>query len=177
MKRRVLHRAKLPTGVKRILCRSFTIAVADLTFTQSHHQPRRKKNSRGRPYDLLWLVVTLGESENGERDRETCTQGALHPGEQLCSIKEPTFHCKLVWHFIQVYHGMVDKPKIITASESILFEIVWSMRREIGDGIMYTKGKVDALDVGTVMGSKGSKRYRTWQTNAFLDQHDGMTIG
>ncbi|CDH56619.1 predicted protein [Lichtheimia corymbifera JMRC:FSU:9682] len=59
-----------------------------------HHQPRRKKNSRGRP-GSLWLVVTLRDSENGHDDRETFTQGALHPDEQLCSIEDPTFHCKV----------------------------------------------------------------------------------
>ncbi|CDH54656.1 predicted protein [Lichtheimia corymbifera JMRC:FSU:9682] len=94
MKGGVSNRTKLLVGVKRTLGASFTIVVAILTFTQCHHQPRRKKNSRGRP-DSIWLVVTLGESENGHDDRETCTQGALHPDEQLCSIEDPTFHCRI----------------------------------------------------------------------------------
>ncbi|CDH53910.1 predicted protein [Lichtheimia corymbifera JMRC:FSU:9682] len=54
-----------------------------------------KKNSRGRP-DQLWLVVTLGESENGHDDRETSTQGAFHPTAQLCSIEDRMFHCEVL---------------------------------------------------------------------------------
>ncbi|CDH59795.1 predicted protein [Lichtheimia corymbifera JMRC:FSU:9682] len=94
MKREVFHRTKLLVGIESIMCRSFTIVVADLRFTQCHHQPKLKKNLRGRP-DRLWLVVTLGESENGHDDRETCTQGALHPSAQLCLIEDPTLHCKV----------------------------------------------------------------------------------
>ncbi|CDH52367.1 predicted protein [Lichtheimia corymbifera JMRC:FSU:9682] len=54
-----------------------------------------EKNSRGRP-DQLWLVVTLGESEIDELDRETLTQGAPGPAAQLCSIEDPTFHCACI---------------------------------------------------------------------------------
>ncbi|CDH56261.1 predicted protein [Lichtheimia corymbifera JMRC:FSU:9682] len=68
MKRGVFNRTKLLVGVKRTLGASFTIQLADPRFSQS---------------------------EIGESDRETCTQGALHPDEQLCSIEDPTFHCKV----------------------------------------------------------------------------------
>ncbi|CDH53646.1 predicted protein [Lichtheimia corymbifera JMRC:FSU:9682] len=37
----------------------------------------------------------IAKSRIDEVDRETCTQGALHPDEQLCSIEDPTFHCKV----------------------------------------------------------------------------------
>ncbi|CDH52141.1 predicted protein [Lichtheimia corymbifera JMRC:FSU:9682] len=37
----------------------------------------------------------IAKSRIVELDRETCTQGALHPAEQLCSIEESTFHCKV----------------------------------------------------------------------------------
>ncbi|CDH60514.1 predicted protein [Lichtheimia corymbifera JMRC:FSU:9682] len=37
----------------------------------------------------------IAKSRIGEPDRETCTQGALHPDEQLRSIKDPRFHCKV----------------------------------------------------------------------------------
>ncbi|CDH59754.1 predicted protein [Lichtheimia corymbifera JMRC:FSU:9682] len=94
MKRGVCNRTKLLVRAESIMCRSFTITLADLRFTQCQHQPRRKKFKRS-THDLLWLVLTLGESEIGEVDRETCTQGALHPDEQLCSIEDPTFHCKV----------------------------------------------------------------------------------
>ncbi|CDH53385.1 predicted protein [Lichtheimia corymbifera JMRC:FSU:9682] len=30
-----------------------------------------------------------------ELDRETSTQGALDPAAQLCSIEDPTFHCRI----------------------------------------------------------------------------------
>ncbi|CDH58443.1 predicted protein [Lichtheimia corymbifera JMRC:FSU:9682] len=93
MKRGLFNRTKLLVRAESILCRRFTIVVAIHRFTQCHHQPKSKKNSRGRP-DRLWLVVTMGESENGHDDRETCTQGALDPAAQLCSIIDPTFHCK-----------------------------------------------------------------------------------
>ncbi|CDH58080.1 predicted protein [Lichtheimia corymbifera JMRC:FSU:9682] len=36
----------------------------------------------------------IAKSRIVEVDRETCTQGALHSDEQLCSIEDPTFHCK-----------------------------------------------------------------------------------
>ncbi|CDH58277.1 predicted protein [Lichtheimia corymbifera JMRC:FSU:9682] len=93
MKREVFNRTKLLVVVKRTLGASFTIVVAILRFTQCHHQPRRKK-IRGRS-DPLWLVVTLGETEISELDREISTQGALHLDEQYCSIEKPTFHCKV----------------------------------------------------------------------------------
>ncbi|CDH59879.1 predicted protein [Lichtheimia corymbifera JMRC:FSU:9682] len=54
-----------------------------------------EKNLKRSTHDPLWLVVTLGESRIDEPDRETCTQGALHLDEQLCSIEDPTFHCKV----------------------------------------------------------------------------------
>ncbi|CDH48388.1 predicted protein [Lichtheimia corymbifera JMRC:FSU:9682] len=63
--------------------------------SQCHHQP---KWIVGRPLEFffrLWLVVTLGESEIAEPDRETSTQGALDPAAQLCSIDDPTFHCRI----------------------------------------------------------------------------------
>ncbi|CDH48690.1 predicted protein [Lichtheimia corymbifera JMRC:FSU:9682] len=93
MKREVFNRTKLLVGVKRTLGASFTINLVDFRF-RNVTTSLVEKNSRGRP-EPLWLVVTLGESENGHDDRETCTQGALHPDEQYCSIKEPTFHCKV----------------------------------------------------------------------------------
>ncbi|CDH61086.1 predicted protein [Lichtheimia corymbifera JMRC:FSU:9682] len=94
MKRGVFNRTKLLVGMERTLGASFTIVVAILRSTQCHHQPRRKKILE---VDLiqLWLVATLGESEIAEPDRETCTQGAPDPAAQLCSIEDPTLHCKV----------------------------------------------------------------------------------
>ncbi|CDH55113.1 predicted protein [Lichtheimia corymbifera JMRC:FSU:9682] len=37
----------------------------------------------------------IAKSRIDEPDRETCTQGALHPDEQLSSIEDPTFHCRI----------------------------------------------------------------------------------
>ncbi|CDH48450.1 predicted protein [Lichtheimia corymbifera JMRC:FSU:9682] len=53
------------------------------------------RGSTSRIFFQLWLVVTLGESENGHDDRETSTQGALDHAAQLCSIEDHTFHCKV----------------------------------------------------------------------------------
>ncbi|CDH54956.1 predicted protein [Lichtheimia corymbifera JMRC:FSU:9682] len=95
MKCGVFHRTKLLVGVKRTLGASFTIVVADIRFIECHHQP---KWIAGRPLEFffrLWLVLTFGESEIGHDDRETSTQGALDPDEQLCSIEDPTFHCRV----------------------------------------------------------------------------------
>ncbi|CDH54034.1 predicted protein [Lichtheimia corymbifera JMRC:FSU:9682] len=93
MKRGVFNRTKLRGGVKRTLCRSFTIVVAILRFTQCRHQPKSKKIQEVDP-SSVWLVMTLRESEIDELDRETCTQGALDHDEQLCSMNDSAFHCK-----------------------------------------------------------------------------------
>ncbi|CDH53838.1 predicted protein [Lichtheimia corymbifera JMRC:FSU:9682] len=94
MKDGLFHRTKLLVWVERTLGASFTIVVADPRFRNVKTSLVEKKNSRGRP-SSLWLVVTLGECENGHDDRETCTQGAPHPDEQFCSIEDPMFHCKV----------------------------------------------------------------------------------
>ncbi|CDH53729.1 predicted protein [Lichtheimia corymbifera JMRC:FSU:9682] len=53
----------------------------------------------------LWLAVTLGESEIGHDDRETCTQGAPHHAAQLCSIEDPMFHRKVLrYRHLYVLH-------------------------------------------------------------------------
>ncbi|CDH56954.1 predicted protein [Lichtheimia corymbifera JMRC:FSU:9682] len=47
--------------------------------------------------DLLNFFLAGGDIAKfgiGHDDRETSTQGALRPDEQLCSIEDPTFHCK-----------------------------------------------------------------------------------
>ncbi|CDH59796.1 predicted protein [Lichtheimia corymbifera JMRC:FSU:9682] len=93
MKRGVFNQTKLLGWVERTLGASFTINLDDPRF-RNVTTSLVEKNSRGRPRSL-WLVVTFGESENGHDDRETCTQGALHPDEQLCSMKDPTFHFKI----------------------------------------------------------------------------------
>ncbi|CDH51217.1 predicted protein [Lichtheimia corymbifera JMRC:FSU:9682] len=91
MKQGVFNRTKLLVGAERTLCASFTInlvAILDSpNVTTSLVEKKFKRSTR----DLLWLVVTLGESQNGHDDHETCTQGALYPDEQLCSIEGPVF--------------------------------------------------------------------------------------
>ncbi|CDH51045.1 predicted protein [Lichtheimia corymbifera JMRC:FSU:9682] len=92
MKRVVFHRTKVLAGANRILCASFTIEVANPKFrnvTTSQH------GSTSCNQKYFWSVATLGESENGHDDRETSTQGALDPAAQLCSIEDPTFHCRI----------------------------------------------------------------------------------
>ncbi|CDH54832.1 predicted protein [Lichtheimia corymbifera JMRC:FSU:9682] len=78
MKRGTFHRTKLLVSVKRTLGASFTINLADPRFRNVTTSQSESE------VDLLnffstRLVVTLGESEKGLDDRETCTQGALHP--------------------------------------------------------------------------------------------------
>ncbi|CDH54655.1 predicted protein [Lichtheimia corymbifera JMRC:FSU:9682] len=94
MKREVFNRTKLRGWVKRTLCASFMIKLGDLKFRNVTTSLVEKRFKRW-TLDLLWLVVTLGKIENGHDDRETSTQGALHPDEQLCSIEDPTFHCRI----------------------------------------------------------------------------------
>ncbi|CDH52717.1 predicted protein [Lichtheimia corymbifera JMRC:FSU:9682] len=94
MKRGVFNRTILFVGIKRTLGASFTIRLAIPRFHNVTTSLVEKKFKRS-TQDLLWLVVTLGESENGHDDRETSTQDALHPAAQLCSMKEPTFHCRI----------------------------------------------------------------------------------
>ncbi|CDH48545.1 predicted protein [Lichtheimia corymbifera JMRC:FSU:9682] len=85
MKRGVFNRTKLLVGVERTLCGTFTIVVADLRFTQCRSWVDLLNSFSTR------LVVTLGESEIGHDDRETCTQGALDPAAQLVRLKTPRF--------------------------------------------------------------------------------------
>ncbi|CDH51797.1 predicted protein [Lichtheimia corymbifera JMRC:FSU:9682] len=94
MKRGVFNRTKLVVGVKRTLGASFTIVVAILRFTQCHHQPKLKKIQEVDPRSTL-AGGDIAKSRIDEPDRETCSQGALHPDEQLCSIEDPTLHCKV----------------------------------------------------------------------------------
>ncbi|CDH61449.1 predicted protein [Lichtheimia corymbifera JMRC:FSU:9682] len=94
MKRGVFIRTKLRGGVKRTLCTSFTIVVAILRFTQCHHQPKWNWVDLENFFSTL-AGGDIAKSRSGEPDRETCTQGALHPDEQLCSMKEPMFQCKV----------------------------------------------------------------------------------
>ncbi|CDH56212.1 predicted protein [Lichtheimia corymbifera JMRC:FSU:9682] len=94
MKGGVFNRTKLLVGVKRTLGASFTIILGDPRFRDVTTSQSRKKIQEVDRI-LLWLVVTLGESEIGHDDRETSTQGALDPAAQLCSIGDPTFHCKV----------------------------------------------------------------------------------
>ncbi|CDH51904.1 predicted protein [Lichtheimia corymbifera JMRC:FSU:9682] len=79
MKCGIFMRTKLLAVIESTLHESFRLEIANLRLRE----------------DPLWLVVTLGESENGHDDCETSTQGAHDPAAQLCSIEEPTFHCKV----------------------------------------------------------------------------------
>ncbi|CDH49488.1 predicted protein [Lichtheimia corymbifera JMRC:FSU:9682] len=94
MKRGVFNRTKLLVGVKRTLSASFTVVEAILKITQCHHQP---KSILGRPLEFFFDKAggDIAKSRIAELDRETSTQGALHPAEQLCSIEDPTFHCSI----------------------------------------------------------------------------------
>ncbi|CDH49291.1 predicted protein [Lichtheimia corymbifera JMRC:FSU:9682] len=67
-----------------------------LDFAMSPPALSKKKRFKRSTQDRLWLVVTMGESEIGHDDRETSTQGALDHAAQLCSIEDPTFHCKVL---------------------------------------------------------------------------------
>ncbi|CDH59439.1 predicted protein [Lichtheimia corymbifera JMRC:FSU:9682] len=74
--------------------RSFTIVVADLRFTQCHHQPRRKKFKRSTLGSSLagGGIAKLGI---GHHDRETSAHDIFDPDEQLCSMEDLTFHCEV----------------------------------------------------------------------------------
>ncbi|CDH59048.1 predicted protein [Lichtheimia corymbifera JMRC:FSU:9682] len=95
------------------MCPTFTIVVADPRFRNV------TTSQSGSEVDLLnffrlWLVVTLRNlgspslivkllhkvrltpTSNFVRLKTPrFTQGAPHPDEQLCSIEDPTFHCKV----------------------------------------------------------------------------------
>ncbi|CDH55548.1 predicted protein [Lichtheimia corymbifera JMRC:FSU:9682] len=71
-----------------------------------HDQPRRSQNHPMSPPASSKKIQEvdprstlaggdIAKSRIDEVDRETCTQGALHPDEQLCSIEDPTLHCKV----------------------------------------------------------------------------------
>ncbi|CDH51215.1 predicted protein [Lichtheimia corymbifera JMRC:FSU:9682] len=98
MKRGVFNRIKLLVVVERTLCASFTIKLADPSF----RNVRRRKNSGGRPLDPLWLVDVVNTGI-GNHDRETSTQNAFGPDEQLCCMKEPTFDCKAFLRYDCLY--------------------------------------------------------------------------
>ncbi|CDH58687.1 predicted protein [Lichtheimia corymbifera JMRC:FSU:9682] len=95
MKCRLFHRTILLVGVKRTLGASCTITLADLRFTQCRHRPKSKKKIQEVNPRFTLAGGDIAKFGIGELDRETCTQGALQPDTQLCSIEDPTFHCKV----------------------------------------------------------------------------------
>ncbi|CDH56829.1 predicted protein [Lichtheimia corymbifera JMRC:FSU:9682] len=54
-----------------------------------------EKNSRGRP-SIHLVGGDNAKSGIGNHERETSTQDTFGPDEQLCSMKEPTFECKVL---------------------------------------------------------------------------------
>ncbi|CDH60209.1 predicted protein [Lichtheimia corymbifera JMRC:FSU:9682] len=94
MKRGVFNRTKLRGGVKRTLCRSFTIVVAILGFTQCHHQPRRKKKFKRSTPDLFWLVVTLRNLGSSSLIVKLAPKVRFTPTSKFVRLKTPPFIVK-----------------------------------------------------------------------------------
>ncbi|CDH60244.1 predicted protein [Lichtheimia corymbifera JMRC:FSU:9682] len=110
MKRDAFHRTKLLSWVESIYCGSFTIVVANPSFRNVASSLKKFKRST---LDPVWRVVTLGESEIVHDDRETSTQGALHLAAQLCSIEDPTFHCRIFsYGHLHVFHMLCKRDAI-----------------------------------------------------------------
>ncbi|CDH58864.1 predicted protein [Lichtheimia corymbifera JMRC:FSU:9682] len=101
MKSGLFHRAKLLVGVKRTLGASFTIRLVNPKFRNVTTSQSGKKIQEVDPRSTL-AGGDIAKSENGHDDLETSTQGALGPTAQLCSIVDPTFHCR-IFSYGQLY--------------------------------------------------------------------------
>ncbi|CDH57939.1 predicted protein [Lichtheimia corymbifera JMRC:FSU:9682] len=94
MKCGVFNRTKLLVGVKPTLCASFTMKpdFGNGRLKKTQEVDRRSTLAGG----------DIAKSRIDHDDRETSTQDIFGPDEQLCSIDDPTFHCK-VWRNRRLY--------------------------------------------------------------------------
>ncbi|CDH48691.1 predicted protein [Lichtheimia corymbifera JMRC:FSU:9682] len=89
MKRGLFHRTILLGRVERTLCATFAIKARRSPISQCHRQPRQEVDRR-----FTLAGGDIAKSVIGEVDHETSTQDTFGHDEQLCSIEEPTLHCK-----------------------------------------------------------------------------------
>ncbi|CDH52826.1 predicted protein [Lichtheimia corymbifera JMRC:FSU:9682] len=94
MKRGVFNRTKLLGGVERTLGASFTINFANLKI-HPISPPASSKKIQEVDHQSTLAGGDFAKSRNGHHDRETSTQDTFGHDEQLCSIQDPTFHCRI----------------------------------------------------------------------------------